>query len=123
MYKLRLKTAVLIDFALIKWYNKYYYVGKPQYDIPMIKILTKRIDFRDISEVFYYCLRRKCRRFLFLSGGCNMRLKSLIKTIFIIAVLGFGVYFAINKLITASDDSTEKANSSASELVDSIENY
>ena len=52
-----------------------------------------------------------------------MRLKSLIKTIFIIAVLGFGVYFAINKLITASDDSTEKANSSASELVDSIENF
>lgn len=58
-----------------------------------------------------------------LSGGCNMRLKSLIKTIFIIAVLGFGVYFAVNKLITASDDSTEKANSSASDLVDSIENF
>ena len=58
-----------------------------------------------------------------LSGGTVMRIKSLIKTIFIIAVLGFGVYFAVNKLITASDDSTDKANSSASDLVDSIENY
>ena len=52
-----------------------------------------------------------------------MRINGLIRTIFIIAVLGIGIYFLIDKFITASDDSTQKANSSASELVDEIENY
>ena len=67
VYKLRLKTAVLIDFTFIKWYNKYnYYAGKMRYIIPVIKILTKRIDFRLVeyfiafggnAEGFYFVRR------------------------------------------------------------------